>query len=179
MIKAIVATGLALAGFGALAIAQTGDTDDFEALPGGWHMHPSTCTVHHEEGDRYVSLFYAGMTADFEMSSPELAALARRGDTGLEFGVDGSWRPIPFAHAFEYGDGRWGYRIGMELDVLDAMRAGRRLQLRSRGRTIFDFDLTDAGAAIDATTNCYMASGGAGVDGDAEWGDNMIEYNRM
>lgn len=177
MIKAIAATGLALAGLGAIAVAQTGDGEDFEALPGGWHMHPSTCTVHHEEGERFVSLFYAGMTADFEIASPELTALARRGDTGLEFGVDGSWRPIPFLHAFEYLDGRWGYRIGMDLDILDTMRAGRRLQLRSRGRTIFDFDLADVAAAIDATTNCYMASGD--MAGDSAWDGNAIEYNRM
>ncbi len=177
MIKAIAAAGLALAGLGAIGFAQTGDGDDFEALPGGWHMHPSICTVHHEEGERMVSLYYGGMTADFEIASPELGALARRGEAALELGVDGRWRAIPFANAFEYVDGRRGYNFGLETDVFDEMRAGRRLQLRSRGRTIFDFDLADVAAAIDATTNCYMASGE--MAGESAWDGNAIEYNRM
>lgn len=177
MIKAIAAAGMALAGLGAIGFAQTGGGDDFEALPGGWHMHPSTCTVHHEEGERLVAITYSGMTADFEITSRELGDLAASGVTDLDLAIDGNWQTIPYPQTYQYDDARVGYRFGLEREIFDALRAGRSLELRSGGRTVFAFDLADIAPAVDATTNCYMA--GAGVPADAEWGDNSIDDNMM
>jgi len=174
MLKAIAAS-IVMAGLGAAAAAQAGGNEDQVDFTDGWHMHPSTCQVHHQdEGEWILGIRYSDMTIDFDVSSQSASGLEHGGRVELELVFDDASRPLADAATFNPGDGWQGYSFYQEPEMFTTLRDAGRMELRRAGRVLFQLDLAGIAPAIEASKTCWDAFAAAPMDGD-----NSIYENAM
>ena len=174
MLKAI-AVSIVIAGLGAAAGAQAGGDGDQVDFSDGWHMHPSTCMVHHQDESEWIlGLRHTGMSIDFDVSSQSLSGLEHGGRVELERVLDGASRPIADAGTFNPGDGWQGYIFSEDAEMFTTWRDAHKLELRRGSRVLFQLDLAGIAPAIEASQACYSSLVYGPMDGD-----NSIEENAM
>lgn len=178
MLKAIAAS-LALAGLAAAAAAQAGGDEDQVDFSDGWHMHPTTCLVHHQdEGEWVFGLRYSDVVIDFDISSRSASGLEHGGRADLELILDGASLPLDDPFTFSPGDGWQGYSFFQGSEMFATLRDADMLEVRRGGRTLFRLDLAGIAPAIEASKACHDAMDNPDGDNSMD-GDMSIDENAM
>lgn len=181
MIKAacLLAASAAALGLATLSAAQDNPDEEYWSVTAGggpWFFQRSTCTPVHNASDQatnendhaiLVIWFRIGMGSEIEFADRRLRGIRDQEVVPLAATVDGARQDVYRGVGLSFPDGRQGYRFDGPYELLDAIAAGRRLEVRRGGRPVLQLDLAGAGPAIAMLRACHAeAAEGAPEESD-------------
>lgn len=183
MFRALVLAASAL-GLATIALAQDNDPEQYWAVGDGppWYLQRSTCTLaHNATGDSIaVVRFLIGMGIEIEFLDPDLRRVRVDEPVPLVLSVDGALEESLGTGIAE--EDRRGYRLWVSEEMLARIRAGRRLEAGTRGRTLLRLDLAGADRAVAAMEECVLEAAAEAVANGNEldpFANASVDWNEM
>lgn len=163
----ILAASVAALGVATLSAAQDNPDEQYWSVTAGrgpWFFQRSTCTLVHNATDQatnerdhaiLVIWFRIGMGTEIEFADRRLRGVRDQEAVLLAVTIDGARQHVYPGLGAVFPEGRQGYRFDGPHELLDAIAAGRRLEVRRGGRAVLQLDLAGAGPAIAALRACH------------------------
>ena len=168
MIKAafLLAAAAAALGLATLTAAQDNPDEEYWTVTDGhgpWflrarpHPGPNATDQATNENDHAILViwFRIGMATEIEFADRRLRGVRDQEVVALAATVDGARQDVYRGVGLIFPDGRQGYRFDGPYELLDAIAAGRRLEVRRDGQRVLELDLAGAGPAIAALRACH------------------------